>query len=178
MINNRHIFLLITFAIAFWSCSSGRPSLQSNHIPPSLPDKNYNLPDQGQMTRYQGKRQKIIQEAINNIGRPYRWGGESPFTGFDCSGLVIFTHKTAGISVPRTARNQYFNGRPILKNALKPADLVFFNNPRESKSYHVGIYIGNNRFIHAPGRGQTVKFAKLDNPYFQQHFIGAKSYIP
>jgi cell wall-associated NlpC family hydrolase len=123
------------------------------------------------------KRQTIVHAAIENIGRPYTWGGQSPGSGFDCSGLVFFTHEKAGLRVPRTTKDQFQKGRPISKQALVPGDLVFFDIPEKKAGLHVGIFIGKRQFIHAPGRGRQVRIANLNNSYFTQNFKGARSYL-
>ncbi|MCP4553022.1 MAG: C40 family peptidase [Bacteroidetes bacterium] len=123
------------------------------------------------------KRQIIVIQAIENLGKPYKWGGQSPGQGFDCSGLVVYTHGKAGIWVPRTSKDQYRNGRPLSKPALEPGDLVFFNIPEKKTGLHVGIFIGKGQFIHAPGSDRQVSLASLNNFYFNQNFKGVRSYL-
>ncbi len=124
-----------------------------------------------------GIRQTIVTQAVASIGAPYAWGGTSPSTGFDCSGLVAYTHSQAGIPTPRTAKALFIGGRPVPLPKIQPGDLVFFNAPDKKSTYHVGIYIGKDIFIHAPGRGRKVKQTSLDNPYFRQYFLGARSFL-
>ncbi len=121
-------------------------------------------------------RQTIVQAATTAVGSPYRWGGLSP-KGFDCSGLVVYTHRKIGIHVPRTAKSQFKNCTAVTRRNIKPADLVFFSVPRRRGVVHVGIYIGKGQFVHAPGRGRKVKRASLDNIYFKQHFIRAGNFF-
>lgn len=123
------------------------------------------------------ERKIIAEHAVGAVGLPYRWGGQSPETGFDCSGLVVYTHQMADIIIPRTARAQYENGRIVAIENLRVADLVFFQEPNESKDYHVGIYIGAGRFIHAPGKGRPVSCESMDGPYFLKQFIGFRTYL-
>ena len=118
----------------------------------------------------------VIQLALENLGKPYQWGGQSPAQGFDCSGLVVYTHKNAGINVPRTTARQFDRGNHIDKSSLIPADLVFFKHPSKNKSLHVGIYIGDNLFVHAPGKNRQVIYSDLNNTYFKNNYIGARRF--
>jgi len=121
-------------------------------------------------------RQSIIQTAVTAVGTPYRWGGLTP-KGFDCSGLVVYAYKKLGTHVPRTAKAQFNSCKSVTRQQLKPADLVFFSVPRRRGVVHVGIYIGKNQFVHAPGRGRKVKRASLNNIYFKQNFIKAGNFL-
>ena len=103
------------------------------------------------------------------LGTPYRFGGESPDDGFDCSGLVWYVYRELGVPVPRTAADQRANARPVRREDLQPGDLVFFYTPQD----HVGIYLGDGHFVHAPATGRTVERARLDTPYFILSFAGA-----
>lgn len=105
------------------------------------------------------------------LGAPYHYGGASP-RGFDCSGLVYYSYRKAGIKVPRTTREQYRQSRHVDLDHLRPGDLVFFRISR-AKPSHVGIYVGGGRFIHAPSRGKRVSYASLDDPYWKVRVIGA-----
>ena len=122
-------------------------------------------------------REKIIQTADNFIGVPYRWGGESVEEGFDCSGFTMTVYKLNGLDLPRSSKAQWRKGVPVNRNRLKKGDLVFFNTSRSRKISHVGIYTGNGRFIHAPGKGDRVQRASLYNQYFKTHYTGAKTYF-
>lgn len=112
-------------------------------------------------------RSRIVFTALQMIGVPYRFGGSTP-QGFDCSGLVQYAYRNAGVPVPRTSREQFNAAAPVPLAAASPGDLVFF----ESKDYsHVGIYVGENRFVHAPATGRTVKISSLSESYYQRNFV-------
>ena len=104
------------------------------------------------------------------LGKPYRFGGASP-RGFDCSGLVYYSYNRAGYSVPRTSQLQYQQSLPVKLSHLQEGDLLFFRI--EGKVSHVGVYLGENRFIHAPSSGKRVSIASLDNPYWKDRFTKA-----
>ena len=106
------------------------------------------------------------------VGKPYRYGGNSP-SGFDCSGLVQYSYDRAGVSVPRTTRSQLKAGTPVAAHSLREGDLVFFD--QEGRKYsHVGIYIGDGRFVHAPSSGKKVRIDRLDKRYWEKHFVAAR----
>ncbi|MCP5327047.1 MAG: C40 family peptidase [Steroidobacteraceae bacterium] len=116
---------------------------------------------------------QVLGLAAGLVGIPYRFGGRSPLEGFDCSGLVWHVHQTAGLAVPRTARDQYGAARPVARSALQPGDLVFFSSNRRGSVDHVGIYAGDGRFLHAPRSGRPVGYERLDTDWFATHFVGA-----
>lgn len=108
---------------------------------------------------------QVAQLAKQLIGKPYQYGGNTP-KGFDCSGLVQYTHNKVGISIPRTTDKQLKQAKPIKRSQLQAGDLVFFRlNGR--KVSHVGIYIGNNQIVHAPSSGKRVSYARLDQGYWK-----------
>jgi hypothetical protein len=119
----------------------------------------------------------LVQTAHRFIGTPYRWGGTSARYGFDCSGLTMTVYRLNGMELPRNSRSQYQAGRPVSRSALQPGDLVFFATGSRSRVSHVGLYSGNGQFIHAPGRGKTIRMASLSNGYFKRRYAGARRYI-
>jgi len=121
--------------------------------------------------------QDVAIYALGLIGVAYRFGGETPDGGVDCSGLVrhVFQQVT-GVTLPRTAKELSRLGDQVAKKDLAPGDLVFFDTRRFAFS-HVGIYLGDNRFIHAPRRGRDVEIAEFDNRYWQKHFNGARRLV-
>ena len=112
--------------------------------------------------------------AISLVGTPYRWGGNTPESGFDCSGLVNYVYRDVlALDLPRSTRalSQY-QGDRIKPERLAPGDLVFFGNADGVN--HVGIYVGEGRFVHAPTSGGTVRLDHLDGHYWRDHYSGAK----
>ncbi len=115
------------------------------------------------------QQQQIIAIAKAQLGKPYRYGGKSPRTGFDCSGLINFSYKKAGLKIPRTTIQLYREAYPIKRSQLKKGDLVFFKINKRKIS-HVGLYLGNNKFIHAPSSGKRVKIANMNDKYWRVRF--------
>jgi cell wall-associated NlpC family hydrolase len=114
---------------------------------------------------------RIASLAQTLIGSPYRFGGADP-AGFDCSGLVFFVHHELGISVPRTAAEQSFAATPVDPADLEPGDVLFFRDSGPQAT-HVGVYIGEHRFVHAPKSGRPVSYASLQDDYYRATFLGA-----
>lgn len=121
-----------------------------------------------------GKSTAIVRTARSLIGQPYKWGGTSPGSGFDCSGLAWFVYRQNGVSIPRTSWQQFTVGTGISRKALRPADLVFYKVTKKGKTLHVGIVTDRGTFIHSPSSGKQVTESPLSNPYWQKHFIGAR----
>jgi cell wall-associated NlpC family hydrolase len=168
-------FILVAL---FFSCASHKKTIYKKHVPPSQSE-----PQTKKSARHQPevilspKTKIVVQQAIQNLGIPYKWGGQSPETGFDCSGLTTYTHKKAGIIIPRTTKAQFSKGRYIEKQNIQVGDLVFFNVPQKKKGWHVGIYIGKGLIIHSPGTGSKVTYGDLNHSYFKKYYIGAKRYL-
>jgi hypothetical protein len=118
--------------------------------------------------------QEMLDTALSYLGVPYRFGGASPRTGFDCSGLVNHVFRQAfGLSLPRTAREIARNGAAVARGELLPGDLVFFNT-RGFLNSHVGIYLGDSKFVHAPNARGRVRIDDMDNTYYRTRFNGAR----
>ena len=116
----------------------------------------------------------VLMRAIGLVGTPYRYGGNTPESGFDCSGLVTYVYRDMlDLRLPRTSRELAdVQGPRIDPEKLAPADLVFFGS--KGNVSHVGIYVGEGRFVHAPSTGGTVRLDRLDGPYWRDHYSGAK----
>lgn len=117
------------------------------------------------------------QFALGLIGVRYRYGGDSPAAGLDCSGLIRYVfQQVTGVTLPRTARELSQVGASVSLDDLQVGDLVFFNTRNDAFS-HVGLYVGDNRFIHAPRRGRDVEISTLSRDYWQRHFNGARRLV-
>jgi cell wall-associated NlpC family hydrolase len=118
--------------------------------------------------------QDLASAALDLIGIRYKWGGNTPESGLDCSGLVRYVfQQVIGVNLPRTAKDMSHLGKEVGLKDLQPGDLVFFNTRRFAFS-HVGIYLGDNQFVHAPRRGREVEVATLDSGFWQRRFDGAR----
>ena len=134
-------------------------SVTPNYVPDPVYDPN--LPP----AHYTG----AVAIALQYLGIPYVWGGASPATGFDCSGFVMFVYAQLGVSLPHNAAAQYGYGTPVPRDQLQPGDLVFFDGLG-----HVGLYIGNGQFIHAPHTGDVVKISSLSDSWYAATYVGAR----
>jgi len=114
--------------------------------------------------------------AVGLVGVPYRWGGNNPNGGFDCSGLINYVYlKAASIKLPRTIQEMSNKGRSVDNQPPAPGDLVFFNTTGEKYS-HAGIYVGQGRFVHAPSAGGTVRLEQIESPYWAARFTEARRF--
>jgi murein DD-endopeptidase len=118
------------------------------------------------------KASRAADIAVSMVGKPYRYGGSTP-RGFDCSGLVSYSYAQVGITVSRETRTLRQQASPVRTTALRRGDLVFFD--QEGKKYsHVGIYLGDGRFVHAPSSGGKVRTDSLEAEYWSRHFVEAR----
>ncbi len=116
----------------------------------------------------------LASTALSVLGIKYRYGGETPDTGFDCSGLVIYAaEKSLGLKLPRRSADLARLGTSVKRNELKKGDLVFFNT-RGHRFSHVGIYLGDRKFVHAPRTGSVVRIESMDIAYWQKRYNGAR----
>jgi hypothetical protein len=120
------------------------------------------------------KATELVNRSLSMLGVNYKWGGNTPDSGLDCSGLVRYVYgETIGRMLPRRSVEMSRVGEPVRLDKLKPGDLVFFNTLRRAFS-HVGIYIGNSEFVHAPSTGGSVRVESLDTRYWAKRFSGAR----
>ena len=122
-------------------------------------------------------RDNLIATAESFIGVEYSWGGSSNDDGFDCSGLTMAVYQMNGLNLPRTSKEQYDAGAAVGKDQMMKGDLVFFVTSQSQKISHVGIYIGNEAFIHAPGKNKKIRKDSLVDSYFRNRFAGARNYL-
>lgn len=116
----------------------------------------------------------VVVSALNMIGVRYRWGGNTPDSGLDCSGFVRYVFRdTLGLTLPRRAEEMSRVGERVKVSDLKPGDLVFFNTVRRTIS-HVGIYIGDNKFVHSPSTGSQIRVDELEGGYWEKRFTSAR----
>lgn len=123
-------------------------------------------------------RQRLIQRAQTLIGTPYKWGGVSESKGFDCSGLLVYLfRREAQMELPRTTTSMFAEDYlRVSRQELQPGDAVFFANNGRGRVDHVGLYIGDNRFIHAPRTGATIRIDSLDNRYWNTRYSDARRF--
>ncbi len=129
---------------------------------------------QDKTSPWQARAQEVLVNALSLTGIKYKYGGKSPETGFDCSGFVRYVFSQAtNLTLPPTARAIAQIGKTVKKQELQPGDLVFFNTMKSAFS-HVGIYMGDNKFIHAPSSGKTVRVESMNTGYWASRFNGAQ----
>ena len=170
--------LLLSFLLAACAGTTGRTPVAAYTPPPVAEseadqevdfsaDKSYELP---------ALADSILERGFELVGTPYRFGGASTKTGFDCSGFVGYLFREeAGISLPRSTREMIKLDAPeIARQDLEPGDVIFFNNHGRGRVTHTGIYIGDNQFIHAASRHSGVRVDSLSDGYWRSSFIEAK----
>jgi cell wall-associated NlpC family hydrolase len=120
---------------------------------------------------------EIALRALSLVGKPYIYGG-ADLQGFDCSGMVYFIHEALGIDVPRTAAEQQRAATRVSTSALHPGDLLFFRTTDTPRISHVGVYVGENRFVHAPQSGRLIEVRTLDDQYYGSHLASTGRLYP
>ena len=175
----RMIPALLVLALAAL-CTTGA------HATPTNADDEFDklLADRGILTKIDHVRQNVahkaselVTNAMGFLGVPYKWGGTDADSGFDCSGFVVSVYQQSiGLLLPRKAAQQAAVTEKIDQTELQPGDLVFFNTMRRAFS-HVGIYVGNGKFIHAPKAGAEVRVESMGGSYWQRRFDGARRVV-
>ena len=175
--NKLNYYALIATLLFFMTACSQQSNHRSSVIQSSQQNSHASqVPQQSSLANIHPARLRMIEIAQSTIGTPYKWGGSSPQRGFDCSGLMSYVHKNAlGLKIPRTAAKQRDNSRTINYAQLKPGDMLFFKTGR--KTNHVGVYIGDRKFIHAPSGGKRVKIASMDSTYWFKRFVKFGTYL-
>ena len=158
------------------ACSQMPPPQQNRGVAPAHQQfSQYQRSQYSSVPRINPARSRIVNVAKSTLGTPYKWGGNTR-RGFDCSGLVKYVHKQAlGINVPRTTAQQRDSSRTINYAQLQPGDMLFFKTG--AKTNHVGVYIGNRKFIHAPSSGKRVTVASMDSSYWHKRFVKFGTYF-
>lgn len=170
--NIRALVLLVAFAVTVGFSSLGQAA------PPVTPIVVINPTPVSFVDRATASVQDVLDQAVEMLGIPYRRGGSSPETGFDCSGFVTHVfHEGLGLILPRTSKELSKTGEAVEEDRLQPGDLVFFNTMRRAFS-HVGIYLGNNQFVHAPRAGGRIRIEDLRDNYWKNRFNGARRINP
>jgi len=160
----KKLIYYLSLAAALAGCGS---------LPPSSPEK----PAERAAAPLSAKAQDVVLYAFSLIDTGYRFGGKNPEAGLDCSGMVSYIYgQAAGLKVSGSAADIARNGRPVPRQGLKPGDLVFFNTMNRSYS-HVGIYIGDDRFVHAPATNGRIRIDSLGARYYAERFEAARSYF-
>ncbi|HKS12169.1 MAG TPA: C40 family peptidase [Pseudomonas sp.] len=161
---------LLSLLALLGACSSHVPA----PAPIAAPVVRYSQPS------FSPVAEDVLFRAIGLVGTPYRWGGNTPDSGFDCSGLIGYVYRdAAGISLPRTTREMIGVRAPDIDiQSLQSGDLVFFATNGGSTVSHAGIYVGEGRFVHAPSTGGTVRLDYLSNSYWHKAYLQAKRIIP
>jgi cell wall-associated NlpC family hydrolase len=163
--NLRKCLLIACLILTVSGCSifksSQKPNAAYGRLPDFSKEKSVGLED-------------ISIAAIGLVGVPYRWGGNTPSGGFDCSGLIVYVHQNVkNQKLPRTTDQMAKVGFSLEDQPPSPGDLVFFNTTGGSHS-HVGIYVGKGRFVHAPSTGGTVRLEEIRNPYWAPRYTEAR----
>ncbi|MCB1963053.1 MAG: C40 family peptidase [Rhodocyclaceae bacterium] len=147
---------------------------RADEMPVEAPAVQHTPPAEAEASPPTGPVAELVVQALSFLGIPYRYGGQSRDTGLDCSALVQQVFRDAlGLVLPRTTRDLAKVGEDVERTSLKAGDLVFFNTRRRAFS-HVGLYLGNNRFLHAPSKGGKVRVERLSTHYWASRFNGGR----
>ncbi|MBB3104973.1 C40 family peptidase [Azomonas macrocytogenes] len=161
----RILFLLFAALLSLTACT--------NHTAPA---KSAAIPKKSQVQAFPPMANEVLFRALGLVGTPYVWGGNTPESGFDCSGLIGYVYRdAAGIVLPRTTSEMIqVKATHIPRQSLLAGDLVFFATSGGRRVSHAGIYVGEERFVHAPSSGGTVRLDRLSDSYWQRSYLGAR----
>jgi len=159
-----HILGLLS-VLLLSACSSKGPVDQQADTPYQQPSAAFNP-----------AADEVLFRAIGLVGTPYVWGGNTPSSGFDCSGLIGFVYQdVAGIRLPRTTQQMlHMPGQQVSRNQLQSGDIIFFATAGRGRVSHAGIYVGEGRFVHAPSSGGTVRLDSVNAAYWNKAYLQAK----
>ncbi len=167
-----HYFFCLLLALTSTSCAAVEPTPSAFELPPEA-QTQADASDVNPAS-WSGRAREVLVQALSLTGTQYKYGGNSPETGFDCSGFVRYVFKqAASLTLPHNALAISQAGQSVAKSDLQPGDLVFFKTLKNTFS-HVGIYLGNNRFIHSPSKGGQVRVDDMQEGYWAKHFNGAQ----
>lgn len=168
-------FLLsVVLALSSASCAAVEPAPKLTEAQASAQAAEYQAAYSQDQQNWSSRAREVLVNALSLTGIRYKYGGNSPETGFDCSGFVRYVFKqAASLTLPRSAIEISQLGTSVPKNELQPGDLVFFNTLKSTFS-HVGIYLGNNKFIHSPSSGGKVRVENMQDSYWIKHYNGAQ----
>jgi cell wall-associated NlpC family hydrolase len=155
------------------TCAAGVDAGRDPAVTPSVAERTYVVPEPAQPTHHVRKRPSLGSRAARYarrlLGVPYSSGGDSPSSGFDCSGLVRYVFGHFGLDLPHSSYADFGVGQVVARAALRPGDLVFFDGLG-----HVGVYVGAGSFIHAPHAGATVSITSMADPWYSARYVGAR----
>jgi hypothetical protein len=183
MVMNLSHKVAVLFGVALAICpahlmmGANEPSIQNVNLS-NIPDPIKEISQQYKQETIglkQSAADDVLMAAMGLLGVNYKWGGISPQGGMDCSGFIYYIFKTSrNINLPRTAAKMAKLGIPVDKDKLQPGDLVFFATHGNGKVSHVGVYIGDGKFIHSPRTGKSVEIRPFNNSYWSSHYLWAR----
>jgi cell wall-associated NlpC family hydrolase len=165
--------LRLVFALAVLAATMALPLATATVSPNAEPPDRTEAEAIRNAPRYVSIGERAARVALQAVGVPYRWGGESPASGFDCSGLVRWAYGRVGIDVPHSSYALWATGRPVDRARMEPGDVLVF-----SGLGHVGLYIGHGRMVHAPYSGKTVEVVGLASSNYASRLVGARRIAP
>lgn len=166
--------LSAVLALSSASCAAVEPAHKLTEAQASAQAAEYEAAYNQDQQNWSARAREVLVNALSLTGIRYKYGGSTPETGFDCSGFVRYVFKqAASLTLPRSAIEISQLGTPVPKNELQPGDLVFFNTLKSTFS-HVGIYLGNNKFIHSPSSGGKVRVENMQDSYWTKRYNGAQ----